>query len=80
MAVTKTASSITWPTTFPGVAPNALLIPISCVRSFTTMIMMLLMPTIPGDQTTDTDEPQECIDAREDTADHAAVLHVVVDP
>ena len=32
----------------PGVAPSALRIPISRVRSFTDMSMMLLMPTIPA--------------------------------
>ncbi len=31
-----------------GVAPSALRMPISRVRSFTVMIMMLLMPTMPA--------------------------------
>src|SRR5213075_3532651 len=31
-----------------GVAPSALRMPISLVRSFTVMIMMLLMPTMPA--------------------------------
>jgi len=47
-AVMKTASRMTWPTTLAGVAPKALRMPISRVRSFTTMSMMLLTPTMPA--------------------------------
>jgi hypothetical protein len=48
MAVTKSASSRIWPITFAGVAPSALRMPISRVRSFTTISMMLPMPTMPA--------------------------------
>ena len=47
-AVTTNASNITCVITLPGVAPKALRIPISLVRSFTTMSMMLLTPMIPA--------------------------------
>ena len=46
--VMTTDSCMIRPTMDAGVAPRALRMPISLVRSLTTIIMMLLTPTIPA--------------------------------